>query len=135
MHKHRHVHMHTGTQFQHIYAQPYSRAYRMDSFHSLTQAKRAMMRLCRCSFRLGLQWTYRTRWRIDLAVTCGVLCAVFTTFMAKEDQNICPTHRWCMIYLKQQNPWCTESMSIYGVYTYGHVFPRSLDWENKKKLQ
>ena len=84
------------------------------------------MRLCRCFFRLGLQWTYGTRLKlIQLcsSVTCSILCAVFTTFMAKEGQKIFSTHRQCMIIcLEQLNHWCTEGM-FYGV-SMGHVFPK-----------
>ena len=67
-----------------------------------------------------------------------VLCAVFKTFMAKEGQKICPTHRQCMrICLEQQNHWFTESM--FNGVSMGHVFPEiwtgNTTVSKKKKLQ
>ena len=74
MHVYSHVHTHTHTH-THTNTLTPPCSCRMDSFLCLMRARRGMTGLWRCSFRLGLQQTCRTRWKI-VHVTCGVPCHV-----------------------------------------------------------
>ena len=74
------LHMHANTC---TYPHAHTCEQRTDSSHLMMPVFVDMMGLWRCSFRLGLQWTSRPRWRIIImiqlcsSVTCSVLLAVF----------------------------------------------------------
>ena len=89
-HPHSSSHPHTCTHTcTHMYT------HRRDSYHFITPVRRGMMGLWRCSFRLGLQWTCRPRWRIA-HLSCAVFIVHYHTIF-KAKQETCPAHsQWLM---------------------------------------
>ena len=92
MHTHTRVHTYTRTcthAHAHTHTHIHTHTHRMDSSHSILPVRREMMRLWRCSFRVGLQWTCRTRWRIVIMihhlslVVCYLLCSLYTNVKEK----------------------------------------------------
>ena len=69
-----------------------------------------MMRLCRCSFRLGLEWTYRTRWRIDSTLfICHLQYAKCSVHNLQRHRNVkgMSNTQAEVICLKGRNDCCT----------------------------
>ena len=84
------THSHTRT---HTHTHTLTHVHRMDAAHSMMPAGRDMMGLWRCSFRLGLQWTCKPRWRI-----AHLSCAVFIVHATTQySRQTCPAHsQWLM---------------------------------------
>ena len=71
-HTYMHGYIHTQPPHTHMHTPPC--AHRMDSFLCIMRARRGMRGVWRCSFRQGLQWTCRSRWKIT--IICSVSLVV-----------------------------------------------------------
>ena len=129
-----HMHMQHTNMHVHLCTTPHTHHHacprRMDTVLCMLQARRVMTGLWRCSFRLGLQWTCKTRCKIVIcsSVTCVVPCALFIVHLVPHNSQRntyeCQKTDNCCCYALENQIICALEACTFSAWSGDMFFPK-----------